>query len=40
MAGGGDVTQLLDAFKAGDQEAFERLVPIVYQDPPHCPCSS
>lgn len=29
---GGDVTDLLVAYREGDREAFERLVPLVYHD--------
>jgi RNA polymerase sigma factor (TIGR02999 family) len=32
MANPGEVTQLLIAYREGDREAFDRLVPIVYQD--------
>ena len=32
MASGGDVTQLLVAFRDGDRDAFDRLVPLVYDD--------
>ena len=32
MSDAGDVTQLLIAYREGDREAFDRLVPIVYQD--------
>jgi RNA polymerase sigma factor (TIGR02999 family) len=28
----GDVTQLLQAYREGDREAFDRLVPLVYDD--------
>ncbi len=32
MAGKGEVTELLHAFRAGDRKAFDRLVPLVYED--------
>lgn len=32
MAGSGDVTQLLHAFRDGDRAAFDRLIPLVYDD--------
>jgi len=32
MTGPGDVTRLLHAYRDGDREAFERLVPLVYDD--------
>ena len=32
MSQAGDVTQLLFAFREGDREAFDRLVPLVYTD--------
>jgi RNA polymerase sigma factor (TIGR02999 family) len=32
LTDGGDVTQLLVAFRGGDRGAFDRLVPLVYQD--------
>jgi RNA polymerase sigma factor (TIGR02999 family) len=32
MGESGDVTQLLIAFREGDRQAFDRLVPIVYDD--------
>lgn len=32
MSEPGEVTQLLRAYREGDREAFDRLVPIVYQD--------
>ncbi len=32
MSGPGDVTLLLQAFRGGDREAFDRLVPLVYED--------
>lgn len=32
MDSGGDVTQLLHAYRDGDREAFDRLVPLVYDD--------
>jgi RNA polymerase sigma factor (TIGR02999 family) len=32
MADVGEVTQLLHAYKGGDRDAFQRLVPLVYED--------
>lgn len=32
MADPGDVTRLLDAYRGGDREAFDRLVPLLYDD--------
>ena len=32
MTDGGDVTRLLHAYGEGDREAFDRLVPLVYDD--------
>lgn len=30
--GGGDVTELIDAFRTGDREAFDRLISVVYDE--------
>jgi len=32
MTGSGNVTELLIAYRDGDREAFDRLVPLLYQD--------
>lgn len=32
QSGGGDITQLLRRFADGDSDAFDRLVPLVYED--------
>ncbi len=32
MGGGGEVTQLLRAYEAGEREAFDRVVPLVYDE--------
>lgn len=32
MAGAGDITILLEAYRDGDRQAFDRLVPLVYDD--------
>ena len=32
MSGSGEVTALLSAWRGGDQDAFEKLIPIVYAD--------
>lgn len=32
MAGSGEVTELLEALRQGDRDAFDRLVPLVYHD--------
>jgi RNA polymerase sigma factor (TIGR02999 family) len=32
MTGNGNVTELLIAYRDGDREAFDRLVPLLYQD--------